>query len=151
MSEPSYEKMIFERRGPITTITLNRPAVHNALDRQLSAELNHAVHRVRGDRECRVFILRGAGETFCAGDDIKEFNEWKRDDAYWQVRLYQETVQIIEDLTPISIAAVDGVCPGGGPGLTPGCDFVIATDRKRGVLGKRGDLGGPRINKKKKE
>ena len=131
MTDQSYEKLIFDRRGPITTITLNRPKIHNALDRELSAELNRAVREVRDDRECRIMILRGAGETFCAGDDIKEFNEWKRDDAYWQVRLYQETVQIIEDLTPVTIAAVDGVCTGGGLELTLVCDFVIATDRSR--------------------
>src|SRR5581483_9947737 len=46
-------------------------------------------------------------------------------------RLYQETVKIIEDLTPITIAAVDGVCTGGGLELTLVCDFVIATDRSR--------------------
>jgi enoyl-CoA hydratase len=127
----SYKKLIFDRRGPITTITLNRPKIHNALDRQLSAELNQAVRQVRDDRECRIMILTGAGETFCAGDDIKEFNEWKRDDGYWQIRSYQETVQIIEDLTPVTIAAVDGVCTGGGLELTLVCDFVVATDRSR--------------------
>lgn len=131
MADTSYEKLIFDRRGPIITITLNRPKIHNALDRQLSAELNQAVRRVRDDRECRIMILRGAGETFCAGDDIKEFNEWKGDDVYWQVRSYQETVQIIEDLTPVTIAAVDGACTGGGLELTLVCDFVIATDRSR--------------------
>ena len=41
-------------------------------------------------------ILRGAGDTFCAGDDITEFNTWTPDDPYWQVRKYQETVQIID-------------------------------------------------------
>jgi enoyl-CoA hydratase/carnithine racemase len=87
--------------------------------------------RVREDRECRIFLLLGAGETFCAGDDIKEFNTWGPDDPYWQVRLYQEAVKIIEDLTPITIAAVDGVCTGGGSELTLVCDFVIATDRSR--------------------
>jgi len=131
MAETSYRKMLFDRRGSITTITLDRPKVHNALDRELSAELNRAVRQVRDDRECRIMILRGAGGTFCAGDDIKEFNEWKGDDGYWQVRLYQETVQIIEDLTPVTIAAVDGVCTGGGLELTLVCDFVIATDRSR--------------------
>lgn len=131
MADQAYNKLIFDRRGPIATITLNRPQVHNALDRELSAELDRAARQVRDDRDCRIMILRGAGDTFCAGDDIKEFNEWTRDDAYWQVRLYQETVQIIEDLTPITIAAVDGVCTGGGLELTLVCDFVIATDRSR--------------------
>jgi len=135
MSE--YEHLIFERNDAITTLTLNRPAVHNALDRKLSDELNHAVRRVRDDRDCRIMILRGAGDTFCAGDDIKEFMTWKADDphrghdAYWQVRKYQETVQIIEDLDAITIAAVDGACTGGGLELTLVCDFVVATDRSR--------------------
>lgn len=126
-----YKKLIFDRQDTVTTITLNRPEVHNALDRELSAELKDAILAVRADRECRVMILRGAGDTFCAGDDIKEFNEWRGDESYWQVRLYQETVQLIEDLTPVTIAAVDGVCTGGGLELTLVCDFVVATDRSR--------------------
>jgi enoyl-CoA hydratase/carnithine racemase len=126
-----YEHLILDRQGPVSTITLNRPEVHNALDRALSAELGRAVRAVAEDRECRVFVLRGAGETFCAGDDIKEFNTWGPDDPYWQVRLYQETVKLIEELTPVSIAAVDGVCTGGGLELTLVCDLVVATDRSR--------------------
>ncbi|MCV7400045.1 enoyl-CoA hydratase/isomerase family protein [Mycobacterium fragae] len=128
---PDYQNLLFARSGPITTITLNRPEKHNALDRVLSDELNRAVRQVRGDRDCRILVLRGAGDTFCAGDDIAEFNTWGPEDPYWQVRLYQETVQIIEDLTPITVAAVDGVCTGGGLELTLVCDFVIATDRSR--------------------
>ena len=127
---PDYQNLLFDRSGPVTTITLNRPHKHNALDRVLSDELNQAVRQVRDDRDCRILILRGAGDTFCAGDDIAEFNTWGPEDPYWQVRLYQETVQIIEDLTPITIAAVDGVCTGGGLELTLVCDFVIATDRE---------------------
>ena len=106
---PEYQNLLFDRSGPITTITLNRPHKHNALDRVLSDELNQAVRQVRDDRDCRILILRGAGDTFCAGDDIAEFNTWGPEDPYWQVRLYQETVQIVEDLTPITVAAVDGV------------------------------------------
>ncbi len=128
---PPYNKLIFERNDTVTTITLNRPKVHNALDREISNELNAAVREVRDDRECRVLILRGAGDTFCAGDDIKEFNEWRGDESYWQVRKYQETVQIIEDLTPVTICAVSGVCTGGGLELTLVTDFVIATDDSR--------------------
>ena len=124
-------KLLVSQDGPVTTVTLNRPEVHNALDRELSAELNAAVKEIAVDRECRVVVFRGAGETFCAGDDIKEFNTWKPEDAYWQVRQYQETVNLIEDLVPITIAAVDGVCTGGGLELTLVCDFVVATDRSR--------------------
>lgn len=132
-----YEKLILEKKGEVTTITLNRPDCHNALDRQLSDELNRAFRSVQRDRDCRILVLTGAGETFCAGDDIKDFMTWDfRDvqrghDVYWQTRLYQETVQILEDLDAITIAKVDGACTGGGLELTLVCDFVVATDRSR--------------------
>jgi len=124
-------KMIVSHDGPVTTFTLNRPAAHNALDRELSAELNAAVKAVAVDRECRVLILRGAGNTFCAGDDIKGFNDFGPNDGPWEVRMYQETVHLIDNLVPVTIAAVDGVCCGGGLELTLVCDFVIATNRTR--------------------
>lgn len=126
-----YKKILFAREGAISTITLNRPEAHNALDREMSDELQDAVRSVKLDRECRILIIRGAGNTFCAGDDIKDFLDWTADDPYWQARQYQETAQMIEDLTPITIAAVDGVCTGGGLELTLTCDFVVATDRSR--------------------
>jgi enoyl-CoA hydratase/carnithine racemase len=56
-SSPSG-KLIVGRDGPVTTITLNRPKVHNALDQEISAELNSAVKEVAVDRDCRVLILR---------------------------------------------------------------------------------------------
>ena len=124
-------KLIVGRDGPVTRITLNRPECHNALDREVSAELNQAVRDISVDRQCRVVVLTGAGSTFCAGDDIKEFNEWKPADGHWQVRQYQDTVKVLENLVPVTIAAVDGVCTGGGLELTLSCDFVLATPRSR--------------------
>ena len=126
-----YKHIIFSREETITRITFNRPQAHNALDREMSDELADAVRKVKKDRECRFLIFRGAGDTFCAGDDIKDFLSWNDEDPYWQCRQYQETAQMIEDLTCITIAAVDGVCTGGGLELTLTCDFVVATDRSR--------------------
>src|SRR5882757_9325928 len=124
-------KLLVERNGPVTTVTLNRPQVHNALDREISAELNAVVKEINVDRDCRIVLFKGAGNTFCAGDDIKEISTWGPNDGPWQVRMYQETVHIIENMYPITIAAVDGVCTGGGLELTLVCDFVVATDRSR--------------------
>jgi enoyl-CoA hydratase len=78
-----------------------------------------------------VLILRGAGDTFCAGDDIKGFLTFTQEDIPWNIRMYQETVNIIDDLVPVTIAGVDGICTGGGLELTLVCDFVIATNRSR--------------------
>src|ERR1700674_2121371 len=124
-------KLIVDQDGAVTIITLNRPRVHNALDQEISAELNAAVKDVAVDRDCRVLILRGAGDTFCAGDDIKGFLDFAPDDGPWNIRMYQETVNIIDNLVPVTIAGVDGVCTGGGLELTLVCDFVVATHRSR--------------------
>jgi enoyl-CoA hydratase len=124
-------KLLVTRDGPVTTLTLNRPDVHNALDKELSAELNAAVRDVDRDRECRVMVLRGAGNTFCAGDDVKGMQNFEPGDGLWEIRLYQQTANLIDDLVPVTIAAVDGVCMGGGLELTLVCDFVVATDRSR--------------------
>jgi enoyl-CoA hydratase/carnithine racemase len=124
-------KLIVGHDGPVTTITLNRPNVHNALDQELSAELNVAVKNVSVDRDCRILVIRGAGETFCAGDDVKGFLNFGPGDGPWEIRMYQETANIIDNLVPVTIAAVDGVCTGGGLELTLVCDFVVATTRSR--------------------
>jgi enoyl-CoA hydratase len=124
-------KLLIDRNGPVTTIILNRPKVHNALDREMSAEFNAAVKEINVDRECRILIIKGAGDTFCAGDDIKGFNDWTEDEGPWEVRLYQDTANIIENMRPVTIAQVDGVCTGGGLEITLVCDFVVATDRSR--------------------
>lgn len=124
-------KLIVGHDGPVTTIVANRREVHNALDRELSAELNAAVKEVSIDRGCRVLVIRGAGETFCAGDDIKGFQNFAPGDGPWEIRMYQETANLIDNLVPVTIAAVDGVCTGGGLELTLVCDLVIATTRSR--------------------
>ncbi|RYF52475.1 MAG: enoyl-CoA hydratase/isomerase family protein [Comamonadaceae bacterium] len=125
------QKLIVERSGAVTTVTLNRPAVNNALDRDLSEQLNRAVREIRDDRESRVVVFQGAGNTFCAGDDVAEFNEWDEATIGRQIRMYQETSKIIEDLTQVTIAKVDGIVVGGGLELTLVCDFVVATDRSQ--------------------
>jgi enoyl-CoA hydratase len=129
--ESASKKLIIDREGPVTTVTLNRPEVHNALDREMLGQLHETVREISVDQDCRVVVFRGAGETFCAGDDMSEFQEWDPQEGYWPLRRDQDTLSMIEDLVPVTIAAVDGVCLGGGLELTLVCDFVIATDRSR--------------------
>src|SRR6202035_521761 len=88
-------KLIVDQDGAVTNIALNRPRGDNALDQEISAEFTAAVKDVAVDRDCPVLVLRGAGETFCAGDDIKGFLDFAPDDGPWNIRMYQETVNII--------------------------------------------------------
>jgi enoyl-CoA hydratase/carnithine racemase len=141
----------FEKDGPIRRIVLNRPDKHNALSVSMQKQLHEAVRAVRFDEEARVLILHGAGNTFCAGDDINEFpvlntRKLSYDSAtvldvpssdpqangFLVTSMFQETVALIENLTDVvTIAAVDGVCMGGGLELTLACDFVLTTPDAR--------------------
>jgi enoyl-CoA hydratase/carnithine racemase len=143
-----YQDLIFEKKGEVTRITLNRPAKHNALTISLQKQLHEAIREVKFDLETRVLVLTGAGNTFCAGDDIPEMPRMPSlnvtaesigsvDDPpastpiFMFIRMFQETAAMLEDLDCVTIAAVDGVCMGGGLELTLCCDFVLTTPDSR--------------------
>jgi len=145
------DDFLFEKDGPVRRITLNRPRKHNALSVSMQKQLHEAIRAVRFDVEARVLIITGAGHTFCAGDDVAEFpvlntRQLAYDSAtpladptsdpqangFLIVSMFQETAAMLEGLTDIvTVAAVDGVCMGGGLELTLCCDFVLATPDSR--------------------
>jgi enoyl-CoA hydratase len=127
-----FRQLVFEEREDLARITLNRPEVHNALSMQLSDEIVAAVERVRQSTSIKLVVIQGAGETFCAGDDITEMPSWGDANGIMRrVRHYQNMANQLEELDKITIAAVDGYAVGGGLEITMVCDFVIATERAR--------------------
>jgi enoyl-CoA hydratase len=126
----AFEQLIYEEDGAVARITLNRPERHNALSMQLSDELTAALERVRASEAVKVLVIGGAGETFCAGDDITEMGLWgNANQIMRRVAGYQRMADTLEELDKVTIAAVDGYAVGGGLEITMGCDFVIATRR----------------------
>jgi len=124
------QELLYEERDRTAFITLNRPHVRNCLSTKLSDELIGAIERVRASESLRFLVIRGAGETFCAGDDITEMPSWgNANEAMRRARYYQNMANQLEELDKITIAAVDGHCVGGGLEITMACDFVIATQR----------------------
>jgi enoyl-CoA hydratase len=124
------QELLYEERDRTAFLTLNRPHVHNCLSMKLSDELIGALERVRASESLRFLVIRGAGETFCAGDDITEMPSWgNANEAMRRARYYQNMANQLEELDKITIAAVDGYCVGGGLEITMACDFVIATQR----------------------
>ena len=131
-SAPQFQQLTYEEEGSVARITLNRPAARNALSIQLSDDLLAAIEHVRWSETVRAVVITGAGETFCAGDDITEMSTWGNPKQVMRrVRLYQQMAYAIEELDKITIAAVDGYAIGGGLEITMTCDFVIATERAR--------------------
>jgi enoyl-CoA hydratase len=131
---PSFSDLIFEIEGAVATITLNRPTVTNALSIRLSDDFVRAVEYLRDTNDIRIVVITGAGDNFCAGDDLTEMGKGAWGDANQimrRVRLYQHMANTLEELDKITIAAVDGYCVGGGLEMTMACDFVICTERSR--------------------
>lgn len=127
---PSYDNQV-------VLLELNRPEKRNAINHDLALALRAEVESIRRDSVCRIVIIRGAGDHFCAGDDILEFPHFNDDEtahgaASFMLRvvgLYQDTARALEDMDKIVISAVDGNCIGGGLELSMVSDLVIATDR----------------------
>jgi len=125
--------------GDTARITLNRPKVHNALSIELSDMLVEAIQTVKRSTKVKFLVIQGAGNTFCAGDDIVEMIRWFQDEdgsgilgthgVMRRVRIYQDMANALEELDKMTISAVDGVAVGGGLEITMACDFVIATER----------------------
>jgi enoyl-CoA hydratase len=130
-SQP-YEHIIYEEDGDTARVILNRPEVRNALSMKLSDELFDAIRRVLDSTDLKFMVISGAGNNFCAGDDITEMHLWgDANDVMRRVRNYQNMANHLEELDKITISAVDGYAVGGGLEITMACDFVIATERAK--------------------
>ena len=129
---PDFDHLRYAEDGPVARITLDRPEKRNALSIALSDELIEAIDLVQSSTTLKVLIIGGAGETFCAGDDITEMHKWgDANGVMRRARLYQTMANALEELDKITIAAVDGFAVGGGLEITMACDFVVATQRAR--------------------
>jgi methylglutaconyl-CoA hydratase len=122
------------RRGPVDTITLRRPDVHNAFNEQVIAELAAAFEAISGSRETRVVVLAGEGRSFCAGADLAWMQraatfteEENRRDADVLAAMLRA---VAECPCPV-VARVQGSAFGGGAGLTAAADIAIAGESAR--------------------
>jgi len=123
------ENVIYEKKGPIAYVTLNRPKVMNALNQAVFAELKAVFEDVREDADVQAVILTGAGDkAFAAGADISEMSNYTAVQAEAATRRAQEVTELIENLGKPVIAAVNGFALGGGCELTLACTIRIAAE-----------------------
>ena len=128
----SFENLLVADDGPIRTITMNRPAVLNALNQATVRELRAAIAEVATSSTVRALIITGAGEkAFVAGADITEFNALSPDQARAYAREGHGIMDSIGNLDIPVIAAVNGFALGGGLELALACDFIYAADSAR--------------------
>jgi E-phenylitaconyl-CoA hydratase len=129
-----HETVLFELSDHVAVITLNRPEVRNAMNRELRQALMEGLQRVREDDEIRIAIITGAGRTFSAGADLKERAQVGRaEDAHAAAVVDASRAPGFARLPmgkPL-IAAIDGYCLAAGFELALLCDMRICTPEAR--------------------
>jgi enoyl-CoA hydratase/carnithine racemase len=122
-----FENILYEKRGPVAYVTLNRPAVLNAYNVAMRDDLTQVLAAVAEDPDVQGMILAGAGRAFCAGADIRDFGtapsivaareaRWERDVWGQFLRLYKPVVAVLH-----------GYALGAGLEIALFCDIRIAT------------------------
>jgi 2-(1,2-epoxy-1,2-dihydrophenyl)acetyl-CoA isomerase len=127
-------EVLTSRDGAVLTITLNRPEVFNAFNAALHAAFRAALEEAAG-ADVRAVVITGAGKGFCAGQDLKEFQEMPESIRERLEQTYHPNIRLIRGLEKPVIAAVNGPCAGAGLSLAAACDIRIAADAATFVPG----------------
>lgn len=132
----SQPKVLVERRGTVTVLTLNRPESHNCVDGETATALAGAIEAFAADQAARVLVVTGAGErAFCSGADLK--NAWSLLRHPYVERAGPMGFARLDPGKP-TIAAVNGYCFAGGMELACWCDFrIAAANAEFGALNRR--------------
>ena len=141
---PLSSSVLIERDGAVLIITINRPAVRNAIDRETSEAIASAMDQLDNDPSLSIGILTGSGQHFCSGMDLKAFLKGER------VELEGRGLAGIAERPPVKplIAAVEGYALAGGCEIALACDLIVAANNsqfgipevKRGLIAGSGGL-----------
>jgi len=129
----AYEHLIVEENGAVVTATMNRPKSLNALNTKLVTELREFFVSLYWRRDVRVVVLRGAGDNFCAGLDLKERSNAARGvgGGLDSQRSISEIVMAMRRCPQPIVSVVQGAASGGGFALALASDVRIATPTTR--------------------
>lgn len=126
MSEPA---VLYESRGHVGVLTLNRPENRNSMTPELLDAFDEAVERALADREVRAVVITGRGNCFSAGADLKATLQHGAEGALPHERsygMYQAFLKV-RDIEVPTIGALNGHAVGGGFGLALCCDIRVAS------------------------
>lgn len=127
-----YQTVKLEREDGITWVILNRPEKRNCMNPQMHFEMAEILRELETDAETQVMVLTGAGDAWCAGQDLKQFFRELDDDPVGRWRAGQATSEWRFDRLYLfpkpTIAMVNGYCFGGAFTQLFSCDFAIAAE-----------------------
>jgi len=125
--------VLYEARGAVALVTLNRPQALNSFTRQMHHDLWAALDLAEADARIRALVITGAGRGFCAGADLSEFDFAPGPDLVKRAdpgpvidQAFNPTARRLQNLRIPTIAAVNGVAAGAGASLAMCCDIAIA-------------------------
>ncbi len=129
MGEQSFEQLIYDKRGKVAEITLNRPQVLNALSLELYTELGDAIAHATADPTVQVVVITGSGRAFSSGGDLKQGDKINRDDPARFADLSHRMLRGIVESDKVVLAKINGVTQAGGLLIVAACDLAIASDQ----------------------
>lgn len=130
----TYRFITLSRDGPVVTLTLARPELHNAFNAEMIAELRDCFTALAGDAAARAVVLTGAGPSFCAGADLNWMRaslDWSRAQNTADAEALAAMFEAAWSLPQPLIGRVNGAAMGGGVGLVACCDIAVTVDAAR--------------------
>jgi 2-(1,2-epoxy-1,2-dihydrophenyl)acetyl-CoA isomerase len=133
MTDSALPTVLYEERGAVAVITLNRPAALNSFTREMHQALWAALDLAEANPVIRAAVLTGAGRGFCAGADLADFDFTPGPDRVARAdpgpvidQAFNPSTRRLQSLRMPTVAAVNGVAAGAGASMVMACDIAIA-------------------------
>lgn len=125
----NYQFLRYSVEQGVATITLNRPDVYNALNDEITYELQDALKAVAKDAQVRVVVFTGEGKAFCSGQDLKAASGDQRRSFLQSLhKRYNPIVSAMRNLPKPIVCRLNGVAAGAGCSLALACDVIVASE-----------------------
>ncbi|HQQ82828.1 MAG TPA: enoyl-CoA hydratase-related protein [Cyclobacteriaceae bacterium] len=125
----AYQFISYEVQNGVATITLNRPEVYNALNDEITYELQDAWKAVAKDQAVRAVVLTGAGKAFCSGQDLKAASADKNRSFMQSLhKRYNPIIRAMRSLPKPIVCRLNGVGAGAGCSMALACDIIVASE-----------------------
>src|SRR5215467_12504259 len=129
--ELGFERIVYTKEPPRATIRLNRPEVLNAFDFRMLREIARAAEDASWDDEVRAVVVTGTGRAFCAGADLRSWDEdyLGQPKEYWKwFGAFKDMHDRLREIGKPTIARINGIAVGGGNELQMACDLAVMVE-----------------------